>query len=141
MISLDDSMENWESLLAVQRSIIVAFEDASHFDFLTGSTDIDKIVQENDILLPWNTASRHRTRALLYRDTLVVAIQSQLDIQSEWTIALALWAASRVDLFVSILIEWSHQKSAFRTVKLNHLELREDWGAARDHARYFHKGS
>ena len=89
VVDLNDGLEDGEAVLNVREIVISVDVNAMNFDFISWSSNIDKIVKNKDLLLSGYTSRGHSTWRLLYCELLVVAIDGSLLIHGEWAICLA----------------------------------------------------
>ena len=74
IISFDNRLENWEAMLHVGRVIKLVRVDSCDFDFITWSSSVDQIVQDNYLFLPWDSTGRNAAWSFLNCQFLVVPV-------------------------------------------------------------------
>lgn len=76
VVDLNDCLEDRESVLDVCKVIVPVDVDSVDFNFITGTGNVDKIMQDEDLFLTGNTTGWHRAWCLLDRQLLIVTVDS-----------------------------------------------------------------
>ncbi len=89
VVDFNDGLENGEAVLDVRKVIISVDVDTVNLYLVTWAGDINKIMEDKDFLLSWDTAGWDSTWGLLNGQLLIVSVDCLDLIDSERTVSLA----------------------------------------------------
>ena len=142
VVSLNDSLENWESVFDVSSIVKFIDEDTGDLNFISRPSSVNKIVKDEDFLLSWYSTWRHGSRGLLHRPFLVVSVDGFVIFNEVWTVLLANDALTQELLSVirTVVVEWALQILACLASVVHFLKLWEDLGSFGDNTSDLDQG-
>ena len=102
IVGLDDGLEDGESVLGVGSVIKFVHEDSCYFNLITWSSGINKIIEDDNFFLSWDSAWRNGSRSFLNCPFLVVSVNT-LGVLWDESCSLAFHALAQVSFFVKAL--------------------------------------
>jgi hypothetical protein len=128
IVGLDDGCENWESVLHIGSIIEFVNENTCDFNFISWSSSVDKVIEDKDLLLSWNTTWRNRSGSFLDCPFLVVSVDRFVILKMVRTLRLADDALSQVLLllFDVVVEEWALEILALLASEVHFFELWEN---------------
>ena len=109
VVSLNDSLENWESVLDVGSIVKFIDEDTGDLNFISRSSSVNKIIKDEDLLLSWHSTWWHRSWGLLHGPFLVVSVNGFVVFNNVWAVLLANDALTQelLSIIGTIVVEWA----------------------------------
>jgi len=89
VVHFDDSLKDGEAMLDVREVVIPVDVDSMNLDLITGASDVDQVVKDEDFFLAGDTARGHCAWCLLNCQLLIVAIQRLHLIYLVWATLVA----------------------------------------------------
>lgn len=134
VVNLNDGLENGEAVLDVCEVIVSVDVNTVNLDLITWAGDINKIMEDEDFLLSWDTAGWDCAWGLLNGQLLVVAVDCLDLIDSEGAISLAHNTATKsLSCFIWITLIYGSLSVTAHALEEHFGVLGEDCSALRDY--------